>query len=116
LLLAAPVLLAVGMFLLVGGVSAQSDAFVNVTSTAEGTASGLFGVLFICIWCGTIILAFGLTAIWILSIIDILKRDNWKNENDKVVWLVLVLLVNIVSIYYYFFYRKQLDAQSPQTT
>ncbi|HRP37307.1 MAG TPA: PLDc N-terminal domain-containing protein [Candidatus Dojkabacteria bacterium] len=80
------------------------------TTTSSGEElSGVWAILFFAFICLVIVIAFTITIIWVLSIIDILKRENWKSENDKMVWLLLVIFVNFVAFYYYFFYRKTLD-------
>lgn len=90
----------------------------DVYSTSSG-ADALGGVAFLfimAIWCGVIILSLIVFVVWILSIVDIVKRDNWKSENDRIIWLLLIIFINIVSLYYYFVYRKNLDkaATSPK--
>ena len=91
------------------------DNYLYDSSTSE--ASGAFAIFFFAIWCFFIIVGIFTTIIWVLSIIDIVKRDNWKSENDKLVWLLLVIFINIASLYYYFFHRKKLDREKamPET-
>lgn len=99
-------------------VGLQSDFdYYSDDSLTSGTdaASGALGIFFIAIWCFFIVLGLFTTVIWILAIIDIIKRDNWKSDNDKIIWLLLVIFINIVSLYYYFFYRKTLDRQAGVT-
>ncbi len=99
-------------------ISIQSDfEYYSDDSLTTGTdaAAGAFGIFFIAIWCFFIVLGLVTTVIWILAIIDIIKRENWKNENDKIMWLLLVIFINIVSLYYYFFYRKKLDREAAFT-
>ncbi len=66
-------------------------------STLELTAMvSLFVVIFVI---DIIILVF-----WILSIVDIAKRPDWQWKfagRDKMLWLILVILVNVVSPFYH---------------
>lgn len=98
------------------GLQSDFDYYLDDSLTTEtDAASGAFGIFFIAIWCFFIVLGLVTTVIWILAIIDIIKRDNWKSDNDKIIWLLLVIFVNIVSLYYYFFYRKKLDREAGVT-
>lgn len=72
----------------------------------------LFTVLWMCILCGLYFLPFFVFVVWLLSLIDIIQRDDWDNANDKLFWFLLIFVISIASLYYYFFYRKQLDSKS----
>lgn len=52
----------------------------------------------------------------ILAIIDIARRESWKNDNDRIIWLLIVIFVPILAIYYLFFYRKTLDQNIETST
>lgn len=98
--------------------SVQFDSYVTDTTadtTTDDSLGGVFGLMIMCLWCGIMVFTIATTVIWVLSLIDIVKRENWKNENDKIVWLLLVVFLNVASLYYYFFYRKKLDAQVAQS-
>lgn len=97
------------------GLQSDFDYYYDDTSTGSDAARGVFGIFFTAMGWFVMVLVLVTTVIWILSIIDIIKRENWKNENDKIIWLLLVVFVNIVSLYYYFFYRKSLDRQAGDT-
>ena len=92
-------------------IKVQDDFYYEFdSSSSSGEEMGAVGtVIFFALICTIIVISFASVIIWVLSIIDILKRENWKSENDKMIWLLLVIFVNIVSLYYYFFYRKTLD-------
>ena len=87
--------------------------FETTTSSGE-EMSGIGAILFFAFSCFIVVLSFATLVIWVLSIIDIVKRENWKSENDKMIWLLLVVFVNFVGLYYYFFYRKSLDRAGTQ--
>lgn len=80
----------------------------STTSSGE-ELTGAAAIFVFGMSCFVVVLSFALMVIWVLSIIDIIKRENWKSDNDKIMWLLLVIFINIVSVYYYFFYRKTLD-------
>lgn len=47
------------------------------------------------------------TVFWVLMLVDIAQR-RFKDENAKIVWLVIVLLLNVPgAIVYWFFGRGQ---------
>jgi len=45
------------------------------------------------------------TAFWIWMIIDCAKRD-FKKENDKVVWILVIVLLQIIGAIIYYFAVK----------
>lgn len=54
----------------------------------------------------------GCLALWIYAIIDIV-RGGFKSENDKIVWLLLVLLVPALgTVLYYLIGQKQKENPS----
>lgn len=88
----------------------QSDyLYTNEIATPADELGGIAALVFFAIWCLVIVFFLGVFVVWVLSIIDIVKRDNWKSDNDKIIWLLLIVFFNIISLYYYFFYRKSLD-------
>jgi len=47
-------------------------------------------------------LAFGLLIVWVIALVDVLKRE-FKQESDKTTWLLVVLLCGgIGAVIYYF--------------
>lgn len=86
-------------------------------STAAG--AGLFTSLMI-LWIiiaviGTIFFIF-----WIFMLIDVLKRKNWHDANQKNLWMILLIvsvfigLYGIAAIVYYFAVKRALDKESPK--
>ncbi|MEK6872488.1 MAG: PLDc N-terminal domain-containing protein [Nanoarchaeota archaeon] len=53
-----------------------------------------------------IFLAVFLTVFWILMIIDVAKR-KFKNENDKIVWILIVILLSWLGAIIYYFVVKR---------
>ena len=74
--------------------------------TAIGAAIGGFVLFFILIWLALIVLAILAFIFWILMIIDVAKR-KFKNDNDRLVWILVVILAGIIgAIIYYFVIKK----------
>lgn len=62
-------------------------------------------LLMIIFWVGIILL----WVFWLVMVIDIVKRD-WKNSSDRVAYLILVILLNILgAIIYYFAVKRHLN-------
>lgn len=45
------------------------------------------------------------TAFWIWMIVDCAKR-NFKNETDKIVWILVIVLAQLIGAIIYFFVVK----------
>ncbi len=80
---------------------------IATSGAAGGLTAGLV-VLIVLLW------GFGLFTfvIWILSIIDIARRPDWQWRlagKDRILWLVLVVLVNVVSLFYWWGTRRRLQ-------
>ena len=45
-----------------------------------------------------------------MMIIDVAKRENWKHDSEKTLWLLIVILVGYLgAIIYYFALKKARD-------
>lgn len=56
-----------------------------------------------------ILLVFAFIAFWIWMLVDCVNR-NYKKENDKIVWVLVIVLAGIVgAIIYYFIVKKVLS-------
>ena len=56
-------------------------------------------------------IALGGMALWIWSLLDILRSD-FKKESDKIVWLVVVLTLHLLGSFFYMIYGvKQKEKQ-----
>jgi len=74
-------------------------------AAAGGMAMGIFAFIII-IW-GLMILVGILGFIfWIFMLIDVAKR-NFKNENDKIIWILVVILASWVGALIYYFVIKK---------
>ena len=73
---------------------------------AAGTAIGAFILFFLLIWIA--IFALGILAMifWIFMIVDVAKR-KFKESNEQVVWILVVVLTGIIgAIIYYLIVKK----------
>ena len=73
-----------------------------------GTAAAVIGILLILYFAFIIFsIAFGIfsTIIWIIMLIDAIKRD-YKNENDKILWILVIALTGFVGAIIYYFVIK----------
>lgn len=93
------------------GLDYSSDVSSNAASSAvAGTLVGGF-VLIGIIWFVFFVVAVLLFIFWIFMLIDVFKRTNWKDESDKTLWILLVILLNgLGAIIYYFAVKRVLDA------
>jgi len=46
------------------------------------------------------------TVFWILMIIDVAKR-KFKNDNDKILWILVIVLTGIIGALIYYFVVKR---------
>lgn len=99
---------------------AQEDAMTTTdltTSTAATGAStaaagGIVAGVFV-IWGIMVLVGIALFIFWILMVIDVFKRTNWKQESDKTLWIILVIILGYLgAIVYYFAVKRPLDAGS----
>jgi len=73
-------------------------------AAAAGTAAVGIGVAMIIFW-----LVFGLATLvlWIWALVDVIRRE-FPNSNDKVLWIVLIIVLGILgSILYLIIGRKK---------
>lgn len=47
------------------------------------------------------------TIFWVIMLIDVAERTDWRDEQEKIMWLALLLILGwIAAIAYYFAVRK----------
>lgn len=100
----------------VHAINLQSTFETAKYDEASEAMGGAFVLVVMAVYCCFILFAIINFVIWILSLIDIAKRENWKGDNDKMLWLLLVIFVPLVDFYYYFFHRKTLDKDTVSST
>ena len=75
-------------------------------AATAGAAIGIFMLFFFIIWIVVIILGILGLIFWIFMIIDVVKRQ-FKNDNDRIIWILVVVLTGwIGAIVYYFVNSK----------
>lgn len=63
--------------------------------------------LFIVLWLAIMALIVASVVFWVFMLIDVLRRSDWQDENEKTLWIVLVLVIGqIGAIAYYFAVRQ----------
>ncbi len=79
-------------------------------SSAAGAGIVVLGFFFVIIWIIFVVAIFALALfmllVWIFMLIDVVKRADWKDDNEKIMWLLIVILLGgIGAIIYYFAVR-----------
>ena len=76
----------------------------GITASTAGVVLVLLWLLFIGL---AVLLSLALAAFWIWMIVDCAKR-RFRNENDKVAWILVVILTSwIGAIIYYFAVKRK---------
>lgn len=60
----------------------------------------VFSMIFVLAWFAFCVFVM---VYWILMIIDCIKRENWESENDKTLWILIILLAGIIGALIYRF-------------
>jgi len=115
-------------------------AFAQSSSAGDAAAAGaagffflVFGVIMAISYVVIPLLAIGTMVLWVLAIVDAATRNDWEypnaiqgrpSTNDKMMWLLVVILAGIVGALVYYFVvmrpyplktvRERLTAQYPQ--
>ncbi|MFC1651714.1 PLD nuclease N-terminal domain-containing protein [Patescibacteria group bacterium] len=87
--------------------------FADSSEAAAGIFAGLIGLFIFVIYFvfigGFIIIGILGTILWIWMLVDCAKRE-FKNENDKLLWILVIVLANTVgAIVYYFIIKREQD-------
>jgi uncharacterized BrkB/YihY/UPF0761 family membrane protein len=96
---------------------AHADDYGTSTTSSAAGAGLAFGILALLIATAAVSLA--LFVLWVVMLVDALQRKNWQDDNQKNLWIILLVvsffvsLWGIVAIVYYFAVRKQLGDASP---
>ena len=91
----------------------STSAAIDTAATGTAAAGGLalFGGSLIILLL-IIVANIALFIFWIFMLVDVFKRTNWKQESDKTLWILLVILLGYLgAIVYYFAVKRQLDAK-----
>ncbi len=98
----------------------ELDLLLAMQSNAAGNAAiGLFSGFWLIMMAFYCLLGlFSLFALigWILMLVDCVKRQ-FKGENDKILWILIIVLAGIIGaiIYYFMVYRKEGKAVEKKT-
>ena len=73
---------------------------------AESLIGG-FVLLIVLLWLAIIVIGILAFIFWILMLIDCAKR-NFKKDNDKIIWVLIIIFTGIIgAIIYYFVIKKR---------
>ncbi len=94
----------------VAALAQDYDYSYSTTDTATTAAGAGLGIGILIIWGIMMIVGIFLFVFWILMLIDTFKRTNWKQESDKTLWIILVIVLGYIgAIIYYFAVKRPLD-------
>lgn len=87
--------------------------FADSGEAAAGIFAGLIGLFIFVIYFvfigGFIVIGILGTILWVWMLVDCAKRE-FKNENDKLLWILVIVLANTVgAIVYYFIIKREQD-------
>lgn len=80
--------------------------------TAAVGAMSVFMLLFILFWLVIIAGIIFSMILWIWMLVDAVKR-NFPSENDKVIWIIVIVLAGIIGAIIYYFVVKRKGSTSP---
>lgn len=84
----------------VSAAGSGSDATVGLA-----ILGGIFGIFM-----AIMVVAVLVSIFWIWMIVDCATRDNFKADNDKVIWILVLVFAGIIgAIIYYFVIKRSLD-------
>ena len=83
----------------------SNDVYTMAVATAGGAIAGFFIFIFL-IWIIGIGLGILALIFWIFMIVDVAKR-KFKKENDKIMWVLIIVLTGIVGAAIYYFMIKR---------
>lgn len=89
--------------------------YSTTTSSGDAAAGAAIGGVFLVFMLIFIALAFALFIFWIFMLIDAFKRTNWKDDSQKNMWIIILIVgfvvgfSGIAAIIYYFAVKRSLD-------
>lgn len=69
-------------------------------------AEALFSLLFCCFYLFAILFGIATFIFWILMLIDAIRRE-YPNENDKIIWIIVIALTGWIGALVYFFVGRK---------
>lgn len=73
--------------------------------TDAGVWAVVFVILLFLVFFVLVLLAF---IFWVIMLVDTIQR-KFKNDNDKIVWILVIILVGIIGAIIYYFIVKRED-------
>ncbi len=107
----------------VAALAQDYDYSYSTTTADSAAATGFLGVYF-GLLVFLLLIGFIFFIFWIFMLVDCIKRTNWKKESDKTLWLVLLIVGLVISLFlgglpliiitivYYFAVKRALDKGS----
>ena len=93
---------------------AAYDSELTTDPAPVAAATGVAALVIFIVYGIFVIAGFALFVFWIIMLIDVFKRTNWKQESDKTLWIVLIIVLGwIGAAAYYFAVKRELDAKKP---
>ncbi len=85
----------------------------NVTISPQtieriGSMLSVFGVLIVVLFVLAFVAAIISLVFWVLMLIDCAKR-KFKNDNDKVIWILIIVFLHWIGALVYYFAVKRQD-------
>ncbi len=90
-------------------VLAQDATDAAAAAAATGMLAG-WGIFIIIWW----IIALAAFIFWVVMLIDVIKRTDWKDSNEKTLWIILVIVLGVIGALAYLFVIKM--ARKSQTS
>lgn len=89
--------------------------YTTTTSSGDTAAAAAFGGVFLIFFLIAIVVGLALFIFWIFMLVDAFKRTNWKDDNQKNLWIIILIVgfvvgfSGIAAIVYYFAVKRALD-------
>jgi prolipoprotein diacylglyceryltransferase len=77
-------------------------------STIFDVAALFFGLFWIFFCILYFVIVFGGAIFWVFMLVDAVQRENYKNKDDKTIWIIVLALTGLIgaAIYYFAIKRK----------
>ena len=82
---------------------AQAGGTVPPAGAAGGAAAAAGGATVIVFGCVAFLIAIASLVFWIWMLVDCVQRDFGTDNNEKVVWILVIVLTGIIGALIYFF-------------
>ena len=107
----------VSPFSLLSILLAVSDVQDSTASGVVGMMLALWGSLVAVIWgfyCLIFLASFAFLIAWVWLLIDCIQRKNFDQENDRLIWALVLLFTGFIgAVLYYFLIKRKKDVAAP---